>query len=218
MTNHCHDRRPPATPLAGARDGAGTVTELELRLEFDRANRNAVWRDLVAAVRRRPNRLTPYYEVAPRTGSESYRGLQTVPLSRIVGSLERADDFDCNFLPRRRDSADRWLRVARAYAEGLPLPPVQLYEVGGNYFVKDGHHRVSVARVNGQGFIEAEVTAISVPVLGGPTESRQRRSPRRLTGSLRSLERVPGRLFPARRSNSSTATPALCTPPAPRTC
>ena len=218
MTNHCHDRRPPATPLGGARDGAGTVTELELRLEFDRANRNAVWRDLVAAIRRRPNRLIPYYEVVPRTGSESYRGLQTVPLSRIVGSMERADDFDRTFLPRRRDSADRWLRVARAYADGLPLPPVQLYEVGGDYFVKDGHHRVSVARVNGQGFIEAEVTTTSVPVLGNLIESRRLSSPHRLTSNLRSLGRVPGRLFPARRSNISTATPARCTASAPQGC
>jgi hypothetical protein len=165
---------------------------LALQLEFDRAHRRAALRDLLAFVTRRPNRLVPYHEARRRfaPGAESYRGLQSVPIARIVGSVERFDDFDRAFLPRKRHSATRWLRVARAHADGVGLPPVQLYEVGGDYFVQDGHHRISVARLNGQQFVDAEVTAASIPAaVTSPVQARSSVR-RRLVSGLRSL--VPG--------------------------
>jgi hypothetical protein len=88
---------------------------------------------------------------------ESYRGLQTVPIDQIIGSMDRFHDFDREFLPRQRHTAGRWQNIDRAYYQDRQLPPIQLYKVGDVYFVKDGNHRVSVAREKGQEFIDAEV-------------------------------------------------------------
>jgi hypothetical protein len=88
---------------------------------------------------------------------ESYRGVQSVRLSQIVGSMDRFQDFNREFFPRQRFTAGRWQNVDRAYYQDVHLPPIQLYKVGDVYFVKDGNHRVSVARERGQEYIDAEV-------------------------------------------------------------
>jgi hypothetical protein len=88
---------------------------------------------------------------------ESYRGLQTVRIDQIVGSMDRFQDFDRTYFPRKRFTAGRWQNVDRSYYQDVRLPPIQLYKVGDVYFVKDGNHRVSVAREKGQEFIDAEV-------------------------------------------------------------
>ncbi len=133
--------------------------ETEVRQDFERARQKAVLHDLLAVFQRRPNDLVPYHEVRQRVApeSESYRGLQTVRIDQIVGSMDRFDDFDRAFLPRKRFTAGRWQNVDRAYYQDVRLPPIQLYKVGDVYFVKDGNHRVSVARGRGQEFIDAEV-------------------------------------------------------------
>jgi len=107
----------------------------------------------------RSRRLLSLAEV--RAGSTLTRhdaGVRTVPIERIRGSESRSADFDCDFNPLKSHSEKRWLRVARAWQEGKPLPPIKLIQVGDIYFVRDGHHRVSVARTLGVRSIEAEVT------------------------------------------------------------
>lgn len=133
--------------------------DAEVRHDFERARRNAFLHDLLAVFQRRPNDLIPYHEVRQRVApeGESYRGLQTVRLDQIVGSMDRFTDFNRAFLPRRGFIAGRWQNVDRAYYQDVQLPPIQLYKVGDVYFVKDGNHRVSVARQRGQEFIDAEV-------------------------------------------------------------
>jgi hypothetical protein len=78
-------------------------------------------------------------------------------VEQIAGSLNRYHEFDRAFLPKEDQLAGRWQKVDRAFYEDIHLPPVVLYKVGQVYFVVDGHHRVSVAREQGQEFIEAEV-------------------------------------------------------------
>jgi hypothetical protein len=131
----------------------------QIDADFDRARQKAFIHDLLAVIGRRPNDLIPYHEVRRRLSPEreSYRGLQTVPIDQIVGSMDRFNDFDRAFLPRRRHTAGRWKNVDRAYYEDVALPAIQLYKVGDVYFVKDGNHRVSVARERGVEFIDAEV-------------------------------------------------------------
>jgi len=90
-------------------------------------------------------------------GGPIYRGIKTVHVDQIAGSLNRYHEFDRVFLPASDALADRWQRVNRAFYEEISLPPVVLYKVGEVYFVVDGHHRVSVAREQGQLEIEAEV-------------------------------------------------------------
>jgi hypothetical protein len=126
---------------------------------FDRARQKAFLHHLAAVLRRRPDDLIPYHEIRRRLSPEreSYRGFQVVPVDQIVGSVDRFRDFDHEFLPRHSYTAGRWKSVDRAYHEDIRLPPIQLYKVGDVYFVKDGNHRVSVAREHGVEFIDAEV-------------------------------------------------------------
>lgn len=97
--------------------------------------------------------------VAP-TG-ESYVGCKTIPVGQIVGSEGRTKDFNDSFCPRKAFMCDRWVRVDTAYYEEKILPPVKLLEIGGVYFVRDGNHRVSVARSHDVAFIDAEITRLN---------------------------------------------------------
>jgi hypothetical protein len=96
--------------------------------------------------------------------SESYRGLQVVDIDRIVGSEGRYADFNRNFLPRHEHLRNRWTRVDEAHIQMVNLPPIRLYEIGGVYFVRDGNHRVSVARAQGVKKIDAEVVSLDSEV------------------------------------------------------
>jgi hypothetical protein len=93
----------------------------------------------------------------PASGS-MYRGRRTVEVLRIVGSVGKHQQFDPNFMPLSKASPEKWKRVDRAFRLGQELPPVSLLELGGDYFVIDGNHRVSVARFHGVEWIDAEVT------------------------------------------------------------
>ncbi len=93
----------------------------------------------------------------PASGN-MYRGRRTVEVSRIVGSVGKHRQFDPNFMPLSKASPEKWKRVDRAFRLGQELPPVSLLELGGDYFVIDGNHRVSVARFHGVEWIDAEVT------------------------------------------------------------
>jgi hypothetical protein len=76
-----------------------------------------------------------------------------------------------NFMPLARASSEKWKRIDRAFRLGVELPPVSLLELGGDYFVNDGNHRVSVARFHGVEWIDAEVTeskSLSTRPLGVP--------------------------------------------------
>jgi hypothetical protein len=94
-------------------------------------------------------------------------GYQSVDLGRIVGSEGRCEDFDNKYRPLKGHTEQRWYRVARAMLSGVVLPPVVLIRIGDEYYVRDGNHRVSVARAFGQAAIEAEVTVYQlVPQAG----------------------------------------------------
>ena len=118
-----------------------------------------------------PRRLLSWDEARDklRVRGQIYRGIRTVPLERIVGSVDRYRDFDRAFLPTQSHTASRWRSIARAYYDEVSLPPVKLYKVGDAYFVLDGNHRVSVARERGVEFIDAEVVEVQtrVPLTAG---------------------------------------------------
>jgi hypothetical protein len=106
--------------------------------------------------------LLPLEEVLAilKPESETYVGMEAVPLDRIVGSEGRYRDFDRHFLPKRDFLKNRWVSVDMAHYKDVPLPPIRIYEIGGVYFVRDGNHRVSVARSRGASMIDAEVTRL----------------------------------------------------------
>lgn len=89
-------------------------------------------------------------------------GTRTIPLEQIKGSLNKAGDFDQAFRPLHRHSETRWLKVATAMLRGSSLPPIELIQVGDTYFVKDGHHRISVARALGYRFLDAVITVWAI--------------------------------------------------------
>jgi hypothetical protein len=91
--------------------------------------------------------------------SDHDAGTQTVLVEQIRGSEGRSADFDAEFRPLRKHNQERWQNIAVAHQMGRLLPPVELIQVGDTYFVRDGHHRVSVARTFGQKYIEAHVIA-----------------------------------------------------------
>ncbi|MDR2467933.1 MAG: transcriptional regulator [Spirochaetaceae bacterium] len=91
---------------------------------------------------------------------EVYRGMRTVPVNLIIGSEGRYKDFNTCFDPKTDSTRSRWERVATAALCGIDLPPVQLYEIGGVFFIRDGNHRVSVAVSQGIEHIDAEVICL----------------------------------------------------------
>jgi hypothetical protein len=133
---------------------------------FDEARRAAFMSDLLGVVAGRPHELLPFEVVRRGLGLQHLvdRGLQEVPLERIVGTLGRAGEFNRAFLPRDEALRSRWQEI-HDLAEGQHgFAPVELYQVGGSYFVVDGHHRVSVARSLAAPAIEAWVKEFLTPV------------------------------------------------------
>ena len=142
------------------------MVEEQVRSDFERARHKAFFNELRSFFSRRSNSLVSFHEVRKRykPEHESYRGMREVPIRQIIGSFDRFRDFDRAYLPRYARSADRWQNIDRAFLQDVRLPPVQLYKVGDVYFVKDGNHRVSVARERGVEFIDAEVNESHVRV------------------------------------------------------
>ena len=138
--------------------------EVQVDHDFDRARRRAQARQVLNRLRRsgEPDHLLSFDEVkAPLANwSQVYLGLRLVEVDRIVGSVGRYREFDSSFLPRRSSSETNWKRIDRAFHRAKDLPPVSLYEIGDLYYVRDGNHRVSVARFHGVQEIEAEVVQV----------------------------------------------------------
>ena len=142
------------------------VELMSLAEQVDREFAVARRRARVHGLRRRlarsagTGRLLPFEQTRRLVGASGglRRGRRAVEVSRIVGSAGKHDQFDDEFMPLRGASPERWKRIDRAYRSGAELPPVTLYSLDGDYFVEDGHHRVSVARFHGAEWVDAEVT------------------------------------------------------------
>jgi hypothetical protein len=122
--------------------------------------------DVLCSLTQRPAHLLSFQQVSQRLqlGNVHDLGLQTVPLDLIVGSVERYYDFTRAFFPRQDHLRERWQRIEWLIASGRDLPPIELYLVGQVYFVRDGNHRVSVARQHGRSSIPAYVWAFETDV------------------------------------------------------
>jgi hypothetical protein len=133
--------------------------------DFLRARRHAAMARVAARLRGVPDdvrQVLPYEEVIEALGfvSERQVGPKVVALDEIVGTVDRTRDFDRNFRPTSGRVRSRWESIAAAMRRGEPMPPVDLLQIGEIYFVRDGHHRVSVARALGRTDIDAFVTEV----------------------------------------------------------
>lgn len=93
--------------------------------------------------------------------NESYKGMKVVPVKDIVGSEGRYRDFNKAFLPRKAHLRNRWVSIDKAHISDVILPPIKLYKIGDLYFVRDGNHRVSVAKMQKVYAIDAEVIELN---------------------------------------------------------
>jgi dienelactone hydrolase len=152
-------------------EDASAATREYVREQWNQARRKAFWKRLsnTLGLTKEPVGLLSFEEVQQklRLTQNAYRGLQQVPLDQIVGSVGRYNDFTRTFLPLIESDSMRWQRVAELQVEA-GLPPIELYKVGDAYFVKDGNHRVSVARQFGMKTIEAYVWEYESKVGGLP--------------------------------------------------
>jgi hypothetical protein len=137
--------------------------------DFSRARRSRLLADIARRLRREPDDVAlmlPFEEVVEslgRTGQHDL-GLHVVPLDAIVGTVDRTADFDRGLRPTSSRLRSRWERIAAAQRRGESLPPVSLYKIGDLYFVRDGHHRVSVAKSLGRKDIDAYVVEVETRV------------------------------------------------------
>jgi len=134
--------------------------------DFSRARTKAIFFQIQNFLNTDRDKLLSFNDVKDilKPKNEVYRGNQTVPIKMIVGSEGRYHDFNKFFLPKKEHLRYRWQRVDEAHIKDIILPPIQLYEIGGAYFVRDGNHRVSVAKAQGVEFIDAVVTSLTTEV------------------------------------------------------
>lgn len=139
---------------------ASTILSSTSHRKFSQARQQAFVRSILHFFKRQADQLLPFDEVRKTLSLNHARhiGLQDVELNKIVGSVGRYHDFTREFLPLRNSQETRWRRIYDLAHSHEGYPSVELYKVGEAYFVRDGNHRVSVARANGNIVIEAYVT------------------------------------------------------------
>lgn len=141
-------------------------TEQRARERYLRSLFRAQLTDLLGMMSGENTDLMRYDEVAKhlKARQQVEQGIQMVPIEKIVGSVGRYRDFTRTFLPRAGVSQHRWARIDSVMNSLEGLPPIELFQIGDVYFVRDGNHRVSVARANGLSEIEAYVTEVKTPI------------------------------------------------------
>ncbi len=132
---------------------------------YESATQQAFWQKVFSHLRGKPAQLLSFEDVRARLRlrEESYKGLQDISVDAIVGSVGRYKDFTSSFLPTSAVNKERWSRVYAETMGAMGLPPIEVYRVGEVYFVRDGNHRVSVARELGYDTIQAYVTELDAP-------------------------------------------------------
>ena len=140
------------------------ILRLDAEGDFARARRRYELRRLVRWLRREPDdtSLLRFGDVVSVLGfrGEYYVGLRTIRLDTVVGTVEETREFDRRFRPTSDRDRERWELLDVAERRGAVVPPIEVYRLGGLHFVKDGHHRVSVALATGQEMIDADVTEV----------------------------------------------------------
>lgn len=169
-----HDFQPmnPTTGYIPAFPGySSRVVNLDQRCRalFQHAYYQGLFRRLISWVNRNPNRLGSCQSLQNLSTLQTSRdnGLSSVEIKAIVGSINHHRDFDACFLPSNERCRQRWMRIARMFLTGEPMPAVELVQVNGLYYVVDGHHRVSVARALGMSFIDAHICEIQFEIHSG---------------------------------------------------
>ena len=181
----------------------------DAQFDFSRARRSRALSRLANRLRGEPGDvmvILPFEEVVEALGRRGERnlGLETIEIDSIVGTVDRSREFDRSFRPTSGRVRTRWERIAEAQRRGKPMPPIHVYRIGDLHFVKDGHHRVSVARAMRNDKIDAYVTEVITEV--DPDQGIRLADLPLKTHERLFYERVPlpaearGRIRPSKRS------------------
>ena len=148
--------------------------KMDAENDFYLARRREILSSLFMRLRGESADLLSFEEVKKllKPTDESYKGSRTIKIADIVGSEGRYQDFNRLFLPKNTGTRVRWQSISEAHVRGVELPAIRVYELGGIYFVRDGNHRVSVAKQRGVEFIEAEVTSLTPKIKVGAVRDR----------------------------------------------
>jgi len=146
------------------------IYKLSASTDFSKARGKAALSEIQHLMNTDKNKLLSFHDVKDilKPKNQVYRGTQTVPINLIVGSEGRYRDFNKYFLPKADHLRIRWERVDEAHLKDIILPSILLYEIGGVYFVRDGNHRVSVAKTKGVEYIDAEVISLASEISINP--------------------------------------------------
>jgi hypothetical protein len=145
----------------------------DARTDFSRERRRRALAKIAARLRSEPDDVSvmlPFEEVIAALGRRSQRdlGVQAIPLDSIVGTVDRASgEFDRAFRPATAGVRGRWQEIAAARRRGVEMPPIDVFRIGELHFVQDGHHRVSVARAQGDTHIDSHVVEVQTQVGAG---------------------------------------------------
>jgi len=194
---------------------------VDVDADFSRARRRQLLARVGAWLRRRPGatRILSFDEVVAAAGWRGERrlGLRTIRLAAVQGTVDSRHDFDRGFRPTSGRVRERWQRLDLAQRRGVAMPPIDVYLVDGTYFVKDGHHRVSVAVATRQQVIDAYVTEIRTrgpAARFSPGDARSRRAAQAPVAAGIAAARGPDgltrRQAPARGSGAGACATARC--------
>ena len=139
-----------------------TILDTQAESDFSKARSKALINEIQHFLNPEESQLLSFTDVKKmlKPSGEVYQGMQVVPVKLIAGSEGRYKDFDNHFFPKSIHLKKRWTSIDKAHLSDVILPPIVLYELGGLYFVRDGNHRVSVARAQGVENIDAEVISL----------------------------------------------------------
>ena len=125
--------------------------------KFSALRRRAVRDTVLAKLIRKNAALALFPEQAPeKSPNRKFCGVEAIPIQQIIGTISRSKDFDHKFRPLKYYLRDRWINTYLSL-EREGWSPILVHKVGEYYYVEDGHHRVSVAKLLGMEFIEAKV-------------------------------------------------------------
>ena len=149
------------------------LTTAETDEDFSRARHKALFNEVQHFLNPDEATLISFSDIKKllKPENEVYKGMQTIPVKLIVGSEGRYKDFDNRFFPKSMHLKTRWEHIDMAHINDIALPPISLYELGGVYFVRDGNHRVSVAKAKGIEFLDAEVVSLQSEIKLKPGDS-----------------------------------------------
>lgn len=149
------------------------TVEEQANQDFTKAHNKALINEIAHFLSPKEASLISFNDIKSilKPKNEMYLGMKTIPIAQIVGSEGRYKDFDNEFFPKSNFMRDRWKHVDEANIKSIDLPPIKVYELAGLYFVRDGNHRVSVAKLRGTEFIDAEVVSLQSEIKLRPMRS-----------------------------------------------